>query len=100
MVHTLPLELEFNIKECDDFALSLTDVYIAVHAHHTVDFGGHPALFSGEAHEVLLEVVLRPYRDILVHPVPVVRVVEHHVEGSFAVDDRSYEKTDCAVQGS
>lgn len=75
---TFVFKLHLDIKYCDDLALALAHIHVAIHAHEAVNLRADAILFGRDLEQVLGEVVLRPWADILVHPVPVIWVVEDH----------------------
>ena len=75
---TFVLKLQLDIEYRDDLAFALAHIDVSVHAHEAVHLRAD-AIFLGRNLEQLIgEILLRPAADVLVHPVPVVRVVEHH----------------------
>lgn len=69
---------ELHIKDCNDLALSLRDVNVAVHAGDAADASLDIAAFSLELEQFLLEPFARPLAAVFVDPVPVVGVVKDH----------------------
>lgn len=75
---TSVLQDELDVENGDDFALSLTDVHIAIHTLDLADLRLDIAILDLKLGEVVIEPLPGPRRDVLVHPVPVVGVVQNH----------------------
>jgi hypothetical protein len=77
-VLTRVFELDFDIEQGDDLALALAHIDVSIHAGDLVDLRGNTILLGRDMWQLLVEVLARPARHVLVHPMPVVRVVENH----------------------
>ena len=75
---TCVFQLDFDIEDCDDLSFPLTNIHISIHAQNFCDLCRRSILLSLGANELFLKILLRRYSDILVHPVPIVRVVQNH----------------------
>lgn len=77
-MHTGILSNELHIKDGNNFALSLVDIDVSIHADELVQLSGNSILFGPDLFYPCLEEFFGPPRDILIDPMPVIWVVQDH----------------------
>lgn len=77
---TRVLENKLHVEDGDNLAFALADINITIHRLNLADIGLDVSILGFQPQEVLLKPFLGPGRDILVDPMPVIRVVQDHRE--------------------
>lgn len=78
-MHTLKVKNQLHIKQGYDLALSLANVYIALHRINLLDLHRIVSLLHRESDDVLDKVFPCPVLDIFVDPMPIIGIVEDHL---------------------
>lgn len=78
-IPTFILQVQLHVEDCDHLAFPLAYINVPVHGCEFRDLGRDPILFRRALCNFFCQIVFGPWCSVLIHPVPIIRVVEDHL---------------------